>query len=83
MLKEVHNATGCKLTKCDLENRKFAIARPGIGSMIEVNDGTGLSKRMIVDSYFGNKIICDNDGVEACVALVLNGDVLIWRDITE
>lgn len=81
MLKEVHNATGCKLIKN--ENNKYKVERPKIGSMIEVHGDSGLSERMIVDSYFENYIICDNDGVEVCVALTLNGDVLIWRDITE
>jgi hypothetical protein len=80
MEEELFNATGCELIIGD--NGKISVKRPEIGSMIHVNTGSS-STGMIVHSYEGNHICCDNDGVEACVCLTKNGDVLIWKDITE
>jgi len=80
MEKEIHNGTGCEMVI--KENGKPSVKPPEIGSMIHVNIGAG-SERMIVAYYEGNHIMCDNDGIEACVALTMNGNVLIWKDITE
>ena len=80
-MKEIYNSTGCEIfTK---KNGKLSVKSPEIGSMINVFNDVGLSQRMIVVAHEGNHICCDNDGFEACVALKLNGDVLLWRDITE
>ena len=80
MENEIINATGYKMTVH--ENGKITVNRPEIGSIIDVNIGAG-STRMVVDSYEGNHLCCDNDGIEACVCLTKNGNILIWKDITE
>jgi len=79
-MEEIFNATGCEMTIN--EDGRITVKRPEIGSMIHVNTGAG-STRMVVDSYEGNHICCDNDGIEACVCLTRNGNILIWKDITE
>ena len=81
MKNELYNGTGCDIIKVDGD--KVRIKKPEIGSMIEVIDDCGNSSRMIVDSYFDNKVICDNGGIEACVMVVKRGEALIWKDITE
>jgi len=80
MEEEIFNATGCEMTIH--EDGRVTVKRPEIGSMIHVNTGAG-STRMIVHSYESNHICCDNDGIEACVCLTKNGNILIWKDITE
>jgi hypothetical protein len=79
-MEELFNATGCDLIL--KENGKPSVKRPEIGSWIHVNTGA-CSKKMLVNSYEGNHICCDDDGIEACVCLTIQNNALIWKDITE
>ena len=82
-MKDIYNSTRCEMTT---ENGgTISVVRPEIGTMINVHGENGLSERMLVAYFEGNRIICDNDGIEACIILALDkiNNVLYWKDVTD
>lgn len=74
--KTIYNATGYPIRL--KENGKFSLSGLKPGDVINVSTDMG-SEKMQVFEIDGNHIICDNDGVEACVILYLSLDVFIFK----
>ena len=77
---EIYNSTGYPVKL--KENGKLSLSGIKEGDQIQVSTYIG-SEKVVVAYIQGGHIFCDNDGIEMCVALKLEGDRLYFKDVTE
>ena len=77
---EIYNLTGYPVKL--KENGKFGLSGIKAGDQIHVSTYMG-SEKVVVDYIEGNLIFCNDDGIEMCVTLKLEGDRLYFKDSTE